>query len=73
MTSVRLPEDIESRLNALAIETHRTKSFYIIEAIKMHLEDLEDLYVATRRIARKNRKFHTSEEMLQILEKQSHV
>lgn len=41
--SIRLPEDIEKRLNALAAETGRTKTFYVVEAIKEHLEDMEDM------------------------------
>lgn len=45
MLSVRLPEDIASRLNFLAAKTHRTKSFYAVEALKRHIEDLEDLYL----------------------------
>jgi RHH-type rel operon transcriptional repressor/antitoxin RelB len=48
--SIRLPEDIEARLDALARKTGRTKSFYVREAILEHLEDLEDYYLALERI-----------------------
>ncbi len=44
--SIRLPEDIEARLDALAKRTGRSKSWYMREAIMEHLEDLEDLYLA---------------------------
>ncbi len=44
--SIRLPGDVEARLNNLAAMTGRTKSFYITEAICEHLDDLEDLYLA---------------------------
>ncbi|MBF0468285.1 MAG: ribbon-helix-helix protein, CopG family [Desulfamplus sp.] len=44
MLSIRLPEDLATRLNFLAAQTNRTKSFYAIEAIRRYLEDLEDLY-----------------------------
>ncbi len=50
-TSLRLPDDLGNRLNLLAKETGRTKTFYIIEAIKTHIEDLEDIYIAEQRLA----------------------
>ena len=46
MLALRLPEDIESRLDKLAKSTGRTKSFYAREAILEHLGDLEYLYLA---------------------------
>lgn len=46
MLSVRLPEDLEKRLNFLAKKTNRTESFYALEALRRHLEDMEDLYLA---------------------------
>ena len=50
MLALRLPEDIESRLDKLAKATGRTKSFYAREAILEHLADLEDLYLAEKRL-----------------------
>jgi RHH-type rel operon transcriptional repressor/antitoxin RelB len=52
MLALRLPEDIESRLDKLAKATGRTKSFYAREAILEHLSDLEDLYLAEKRLAK---------------------
>lgn len=46
MLALRLPEEIEIRLDTLAKATGRTKSFYAKEAILTHLEDLEDAYMA---------------------------
>lgn len=46
--SLRLPEDISSRLQNLAQLTGRSKTYYMIEAIRDHLDDLEDLYLAER-------------------------
>ena len=46
MIALRLPPDIEARLEALAQKTGRSKSFYAREAILEHLEDLEDTYLA---------------------------
>ncbi len=50
MTSVKLPDDIESRLEFLANETGRTKTYYIKEALLAHLEDMEDRYLALQRL-----------------------
>ncbi len=55
MLALRLPPEIEKRLDALAKKTGRSKSFYAREAILRHLEDLEDYYLARRRLARKSR------------------
>ena len=44
--ALRLPPEIEARLDELARRTGRTKSFYAREAILEHLEDLEDTYLA---------------------------
>lgn len=51
MLAIRLPKDIEERLEALATATGRTKTFYVREAILEHLDDLEDLYIAEQRLA----------------------
>jgi len=50
MLAVRLPPEIERRLEALAKATGRTKTFYVREAILEHLDDLEDLYLAEREL-----------------------
>ncbi len=49
-TSIRLPEEAERRLDALARNTGRSKAFYIREAILEHLDDLEDIYLAEKRL-----------------------
>ncbi|MEK7742972.1 MAG: TraY domain-containing protein [Elusimicrobiota bacterium] len=50
MLAIRLPLAIESRLDALSKSTGRTKSYYVREAILDHLDDLEDLYLAEKRL-----------------------
>ena len=52
MLAIRLPEEIETRLETLAKRTGRSKTFYAREAILQHLEDLEDLYQAERVVKR---------------------
>lgn len=48
MMVIRLPQSIEKRLEKLAKRTGRTKSYYVREAILLHLEDIEDIYQAER-------------------------
>jgi RHH-type rel operon transcriptional repressor/antitoxin RelB len=50
MISVRLPAEIEKRLERLARKTGRSKTFYVREAILRHLEDMEDFFLATQRL-----------------------
>jgi RHH-type rel operon transcriptional repressor/antitoxin RelB len=47
MTGLRLPEELDTRLNHLAHETKRSKSFYIREAIQEYLQEHEDYLLAT--------------------------
>ena len=46
MLALRLPADVEYRLEELAKRTGRTKSYYAREAIIEHLAELEELYLA---------------------------
>ena len=50
MLAIRLPVEIENRLQGLADRTGRTKTYYAREAILRHLEDLEDTYLALERL-----------------------
>lgn len=52
--SIRLPHEIEDRLENLSIKTGRSKSFYVKEAILDHLDDIEDTYLAEKRLERIN-------------------
>lgn len=66
MLAIRLPEDIEARLDALAKRTGRSKTFYAREAIMEHLEALEDLYLAekvVKRIQGGKEKVHSLEQV----------
>lgn len=65
-TSLRLPEEMNSRLNELAKETGRSKTFYILKALEEYLEDIEDIYLAEKILegVRAGRiKVHSSEEV----------
>ena len=50
MLAIKLPHDIEERLDKLAQSTGRTKTYYAREAILEDLDDLEDLYLAEQRM-----------------------
>ncbi len=50
MLAIRLPVEIEDRLEALAKATGRSKTFYARQAILEHLDDLEDIYLAEQRL-----------------------
>lgn len=52
MLAIRLPADLEERLEALVRKTGRTKTYYAREAIVEYLEDLEDFYLAEDRLRR---------------------
>ena len=57
-----MESEIEERLARLAKRTGRTKAFYAREAILKHLEDLEDGYLALKRMENPGRIF-TAEEV----------
>jgi RHH-type rel operon transcriptional repressor/antitoxin RelB len=66
MLAIRLPEDIEARLETLAKRTGRSKTFYARQAILEYLEDMEDLYLAeqvVRRIESGEEQVHSLEEV----------
>ena len=44
--SIRLPADLEDRLQNLAAVTGRSINFYVAKAILEQLDDLETLYLA---------------------------
>ncbi len=61
MLAIRLAPDIERRLELLAKKTGRTKTFYAREAILAHLEDLEDVYLASERLKRPAKSYRAEE------------
>ena len=48
MLFLRLSDELKARLEKLVISTHRTKSFYALQAIELHIEDLKDLFLAEK-------------------------
>ncbi len=50
MLAIRLPEELEARLERLADRTGRPKSYYAREALIEYIDDLEDHYLAETRL-----------------------
>jgi RHH-type rel operon transcriptional repressor/antitoxin RelB len=50
MLAVRIPNEIETRLDKLAALTGRPKSYYVREALQTHIDDIEDTYTALYRL-----------------------
>jgi RHH-type rel operon transcriptional repressor/antitoxin RelB len=44
--SIRLPDEIKTRLDQLSEHTGRPGAFYVRRAVEEYLEDLEDTYAA---------------------------
>jgi len=47
-----LPKEIEERLERLAKQTGRTKTYYVREAITEHLQEMEEIYLAQQVLER---------------------
>jgi RHH-type transcriptional regulator, rel operon repressor / antitoxin RelB len=50
MLAVRIPDEMDSRLEKLAALTGRPKSYYVREALSAHLDEIEDTYTALYRL-----------------------
>lgn len=48
MIAVRVPKDIEERLDRLAKMTGRTKTYYVREALVEYMDELEEIYLARK-------------------------
>ena len=53
MLAVRLPKDVEARLQRLAERTGRSKSYYARQAITEFLDEREDYLIALSRLERR--------------------
>ena len=61
MLAIRLPEEIERRLDDLASKTGLTKTFYAREAILEYMNTLEDKYLAIHRLENPGKRWTLSE------------
>jgi len=65
--SVRLPEHLASRLDDIAQETERSRSFIIQKALESYIEDFADLQVALDRLHDKGDEMVSAKEMRKAL------
>jgi RHH-type rel operon transcriptional repressor/antitoxin RelB len=63
MLTLKLPADLESRLNRLSEKTRRPKSYYMREALSEYLEEYEDAYLALERLNERNAKYLSTKEL----------
>lgn len=54
MLAIRLPKELETQLEKVVNETHRSKSYYIRKALEQFLEDREDYLLAIARLEENN-------------------
>lgn len=67
MIAVRLDKQTEERLEQLAKETHRPKSYYVREAVKLYLAEQEDYEIALTRLHDHTEEIISSDEMRERL------
>jgi RHH-type rel operon transcriptional repressor/antitoxin RelB len=70
MVAVRLPADLDKELSTLSTETGRSKSYYMIEALKRYMEDMEDRFTlekAIKEFYEGNQKTYTTDEIAKEL------
>ncbi len=70
MLTMRLPENVERRLEHLSNATGRTKTFYAREAIIKYLDEMEDVYLSERvveRVRSGQEKVYSSDELEKLL------
>lgn len=54
LVAVRLPDELEEKLENLSNQTGRSKSYYMKKALEIYLEDREDYLLAVARLEEKN-------------------
>ena len=63
MIGVRLDRELEKKLEKLARKTHRPKSYYVREALRLYLDEIEDYELALERLHNPRDKVISAEEM----------
>ena len=52
MITIRLPPEVERRIDDLVSRAGHTRTFYVTEAVLQYLDDLEEKYLALSRLER---------------------
>ncbi len=66
-TTVRIPEETKQRLDALAARTHRSRSFYLREAIERGLPQVEWEYDLAQRVGEVRSGAVTTETLAEVV------
>ena len=66
MISIKLDKELEIKLNEIEKITKKPKSFFIKEAIREYLEDVEDMIEAYKRYNSNNKELLTLEEFKKL-------
>ena len=66
--SVRIPDDLASKLSEIAKETERSKSYHVQKTLEVYLAELADLRVALDRLHDTSDPVVTLDEMRKELE-----
>ena len=64
--SVRLPEDIATRLEDLAKSLERPKTYIVTKALREYLDEYEDYLVALHRLNDKNDRVVSEKELVKV-------
>ena len=65
--SIRIPEELAKRLDDVATETERPRSYIIQKALESYLEDFADLQIALDRLHDKTDTVISSKELRESL------
>ena len=66
--SVRIPDDLASKLSEISRETERPKSFHVQKALEVYLAELADLQIAIDRLHDSSDSILSIEDMRKELE-----
>jgi len=61
--SIRIPDELDSKLSEIASETERPKSFHVQKALEAYLAELADFHVALDRLHDTSDPIVTTEDM----------
>ena len=60
---IQLNPEIEQKLNQIFSITHKPKDYFVLEALKNYLEDINDIIEAKQRLNDKNRETISLDEL----------
>jgi RHH-type rel operon transcriptional repressor/antitoxin RelB len=66
--SIRIPDDLASKLDEISKETERPKSFHVQKALEAYLSEVADLQIAIDRLRDSSDSILTVEDMRKELE-----